>query len=146
MASYLKEKNSIKLLRTAAAAVCCKLKKPNYKIIVDDFARRDDPLALGALATSGRLLLQARTKGSGAGRQNKGRNVSWRNGSLRRKPGLDYSMLHVFKLYAVHRISLPVFVCTTTIQRWVSTPVLSTCPLHTNSGCGKERRILVGPW
>ena len=26
------------------------------------------------------------------------------------------------------------------------TPVLSTCPLHANSGCGKERRILIGPW
>ena len=26
-------------------------------------------------------------------------------------------------------------------------PVLSTCPLHTtNSGCEKERRILIGPW
>ena len=25
-------------------------------------------------------------------------------------------------------------------------PVLSTCPLHTNSGCGKERRIIIGPW
>ena len=25
-------------------------------------------------------------------------------------------------------------------------PVLSTYPLHTNSGCGKERRILIGPW
>ena len=25
-------------------------------------------------------------------------------------------------------------------------PVLSTCPLHTNSGCGKERRIFIGPW
>ena len=25
-------------------------------------------------------------------------------------------------------------------------PVLSTCPLYTNSGCGKERRILIGPW
>ena len=25
-------------------------------------------------------------------------------------------------------------------------PVLSTCPLHTNSECGKERRILIGPW
>ena len=23
-------------------------------------------------------------------------------------------------------------------------PVLSTCPLHTKSGCGKERRILIG--
>ena len=25
-------------------------------------------------------------------------------------------------------------------------PVLSTCPLHANSGCEKERRILIGPW
>ena len=25
-------------------------------------------------------------------------------------------------------------------------PVLSTSPLHTNSGCGKERRIIIGPW
>ena len=25
-------------------------------------------------------------------------------------------------------------------------PVLSRCPLHTNSGCGKERRIIIGPW
>ena len=25
-------------------------------------------------------------------------------------------------------------------------PVFSTCPLHTNSGYGKERRILIGPW
>ena len=28
----------------------------------------------------------------------------------------------------------------------IITPVLSTCLLHTNSGCGKERRILIGPW
>ena len=28
----------------------------------------------------------------------------------------------------------------------VHMPVLSTCPLHTNSECGKERRILIGPW
>ena len=40
--------------------------------------------------TSGRL--QPRTRGNGARRQNKGRNVSWRNGSLQRKLGLDYSM------------------------------------------------------
>ena len=25
-------------------------------------------------------------------------------------------------------------------------PVLSTCPLYANSGCGKEWRILIGPW
>ena len=33
--------------------------------------------------------------------------------------------------------------------RWdhrLNTPVLSTCLLHTHSGCGKERRILNGPW
>ena len=24
--------------------------------------------------------------------------------------------------------------------------VLSTCPLRTNSGCGKEMRIFIGPW
>ena len=24
--------------------------------------------------------------------------------------------------------------------------VLSTCPPRTYSGCGKERRILIGPW
>ena len=27
-----------------------------------------------------------------------------------------------------------------------ASPVLSTCPLHSNSGCGKERRMLIGPW
>ena len=27
-----------------------------------------------------------------------------------------------------------------------TSPVLSTCPLHTNSGCVKERRILIGQW
>ena len=34
--------------------------------------------------TSGRL--QPSTRGSGAERQKKGRNISWRNGSLQRKP------------------------------------------------------------
>ena len=30
---------------------------------------------------------------------------------------------------------------------YIHTPlVLSTCSLHTNSGCGKEGRILIGPW
>ena len=32
------------------------------------------------------------------------------------------------------------------LTRCSAPPVLSTCPLHTNSGCGKERRILIGPW
>ena len=40
--------------------------------------------------TSGRL--QPRTRENGAERRNKGRNISWRNGSLQRKPGLDYGM------------------------------------------------------
>ena len=40
--------------------------------------------------TSGRL--QPRTRGNGAERQNKGRNISWRNRSLQRKPRLDYGM------------------------------------------------------
>ena len=40
--------------------------------------------------TSGRL--QPRTRRSGAERRNKRRNISWRNESLQRKPGLGYSM------------------------------------------------------
>ena len=28
----------------------------------------------------------------------------------------------------------------------ISPNILSTCPLHTNGECGKERRILFGPW
>ena len=40
--------------------------------------------------TSGRL--QLRTRGDGAGQRNKGRNVSWRNGSLHRRPGLGYGI------------------------------------------------------
>ena len=36
--------------------------------------------------------LQPRTRGDGAERQNKGRNISWRNGPLQRKPRLDYGM------------------------------------------------------
>ena len=40
--------------------------------------------------TSGRL--QPRTRGNGAERQNKGRNISWRNGPLQTKPRLDYGM------------------------------------------------------
>ena len=40
--------------------------------------------------TRGRL--QPRTRGNDAERQNKGRNISWRNGSLQRKSRLDYGM------------------------------------------------------
>ena len=35
---------------------------------------------------------EAQDEGIGAERRNKGRNISWRNGSLQRKPGLDYGM------------------------------------------------------
>ena len=37
------------------------------------------------------------------------------------------------------------FINTHTHTRTVP-PVLSTGPIHTNSGRGKERRILIGPW
>ena len=36
--------------------------------------------------------LQPRTRGNGAERQNKGRNILWQNGSLQKKPRLDYGM------------------------------------------------------
>ena len=41
--------------------------------------------------TNGRL--QPRTRGNGAERQNKGRNISWRNGSLHREPRLRHAMV-----------------------------------------------------
>ena len=51
----------------------------------------DDLRAFGInVDANGRL--QPRTRGNDAGRQIKERNVSWRNGSLQRKPGLDYDM------------------------------------------------------
>ena len=43
-----------------------------------------------SIPTSGRL--QPQMRGNDAGRRNKGWNVSWQNGSLQRKPGLDYDM------------------------------------------------------
>ena len=50
----------------------------------------DDLRVSASTPTSGRL--QPRTRGNGAERRNKGRNISWRNESLQRKPGLDCSM------------------------------------------------------
>ena len=50
----------------------------------------DDSEPTAPTPTIGRL--QPRTRGNGAGRRNKGRSISWRNGSLQRKPGLDYGM------------------------------------------------------
>ena len=55
-------------------------------------------------------------------------------------------------VFAIHTIS---YICDSMMSKRYGrngigsgtfTPVLSTCPLHTNSGCGKERRILIGPW
>ena len=43
-------------------------------------------------STSTSERLQPRTRGNGAERRNKGRNISWQNESLQRKPGLDYGM------------------------------------------------------
>ena len=50
----------------------------------------DDLKAFGITPTSGRL--HSRTRKNGAGRRDKGRNVSWQNRSLQKKPGLDYGM------------------------------------------------------
>ena len=47
---------------------------------------------------------------------------------------------HLFPVIALHFLSRHTF---STLS---PPPVLSACPLHTNSGCGKERRILIGPW
>ena len=55
---------------------------------------------------------------------------------------LTRSILTVLSIYVMVTIHKADIQC---IGSWVS-PVLSTCPLHTNSGCGKERRILIGPW
>ena len=51
----------------------------------------DDPRVSASRPTSGRL--QPRTRGNGAERQNKGRNISWQNGSLQKKPRLDYGSM-----------------------------------------------------
>ena len=57
--------------------------------------------------------------------------------TYRREPGRDGRILSDHRQDGndeVHRLQV------------TYTPVLSTYPLHTNSGCGKERRILIGPW
>ena len=51
----------------------------------------DDLRVSASRPTSGRL--QPRTRGNGAERQNKGRNISWQNGSLQKKPRLDYGSM-----------------------------------------------------
>ena len=71
------------------------------------------------------------------------------------------SMLRIHQILAqpneifpgIHTPSLrhkATFHSTDATNRYISTriysPILSSCSLHTNSGCGKRRRILVGPW
>ena len=46
------------------------------------------------------------------------------------------------------RLTVTIYVCivqSTIHYSTVITQALSTCPPHTNSGCGKERRMLFGP-
>ena len=50
------------------------------------------PQSFGINADQWTTAASHRTRGNSAVRRNKGRNVSWRNGSLHKKPGLDYSM------------------------------------------------------
>ena len=50
----------------------------------------DDLRAFGINADQWAIAAQG--KGNGAGRRNKGRDVSRRNGSLQRKPRLDYGV------------------------------------------------------
>ena len=62
------------------------------------------------------------------------------------------ALLQFFKLYTLTRIRLSDDHMTGYTLHSISyyiiyiSPVLSKYPLHTNSGCGKERRILIGPW
>ena len=52
----------------------------------------DDPRRSQSFRHQRRPRLQPRTRGNGAERQNKRRNISWRNGLLQRKPRLDYGI------------------------------------------------------
>ena len=51
-----------------------------------------DDLRASASSTPTSRRLQPRTRGYGAERQNKGRNISLQSGSLQKKPRLDYGM------------------------------------------------------
>ena len=57
----------------------------------------------------------------------------------------SYNKYKTVRQTTYYRIGTCVYYCV-----WLRGPIgqsrLSTCPLHTNSGCGKERRILIGPW
>ena len=58
-------------------------------------------------------------------------------GWCERTPGaVRYAPRNLIAGYYITNASLP----------YILTPALTTCPLSTNSRCGKERRILSGPW
>ena len=48
--------------------------------------------------------------------------------------------------YSAIRLVIPKDLPCDSFRILSKSPVLSTCPFHTNSGCGKERRIPCGPW
>ena len=53
----------------------------------------------------------------------------------------------LFVVWRVRRTVFPSGSCFSGFSTFdTTTPVLSTCPFHTNSGCGKQRRISIGPW
>ena len=60
-------------------------------------------------------------------------------GSHRRKATQDF-------VYLPFTVLALIFIASRIQPSLSLPPVLSTCPLHTNSGCGKERRVLIGPW
>ena len=63
------------------------LEKEWMGCFLDDLLR-----AFGINADQWTTAAAHRARGNSAVRRNKGWNVSWRNGSLQKKPGLDYGM------------------------------------------------------
>ena len=68
----------------------------------------------------------------------------------------DITILKVFIVFIVFIIAdhnytnaWATYVCYCTVLYCIAGTnniILSTCPLHTISGCGKEGRVLIGPW
>ena len=51
-----------------------------------------DDLRVFGIINADQWATEARMRGDGAERRNKGWDISWRNGSLQRKPEVDYGM------------------------------------------------------
>ena len=58
--------------------------------------------------------------------------------------GVDEEILLIILL--IMRVERYVLTCMCFFPFVLDINGLSTCSLHTNNGCGKERRILIGPW